>query len=756
MALRRDGGLVGKALARLEESAGVVVVPKAEFELKEAIYDDYRVLNRQLEDIGWSVLDYIGGQPTELSQQSRRRIVQRARYVWMNDPQAGAAVELMNDFCFGRGVPRPRAKDKAVQDWIDKAWDDPDNQEVLTTIEAQQALGTDLALQSNVFLLMFDDGDDGMVKLSILRHDDVTEAIPDPDKRHRILWYVCAQPRRQLWDFTQNMWQQPKLMTMQMATPIYYPHWRNVELAREEVGRETPLDEPAPTQIGAGKVYHIRINRYTEQRFGSPRFQRTMRWYSAYNQFVKDRLDVVSAAAAIIMKRKLKASPSQLARDASKALSRRSPLAASGLAGGPDQPAPLQMPPRAGGIVVENESADLEPFNIDTGAGNAAEDAQIIRSPISAAERFPQSYFGDASNANLATATSLELPVLKAVETRQEAFEGIFRWFIDRVIERGVETGNIDELLGPDEVPVDDGEFDPDDPFRDTTGALQQSLEEAAQKEFEAGRAIVEIARVRVPEHSEVVPMMVSRSYDGRYHYTLIEYEDQQDDEEDTERDLSYEFKMPSPLRRMMTDLISAITQVAQTFDPNNTNPNLSRALLTLALGEGFEVQDAPDLVDQIIPKGYVDPMVKAQLAAAQAGAIQPGMAADGQPMEEPNPNEENPYSAPMQSTQPEDMRSGPYNAVEAAFDDNGAYMGMWALNRKGERVFYSHRPRHLVEATHHGVILPTTATRPTAPVVDEATETAARGDIGDAQQLFREEVIDTGLDALDDSRLGE
>jgi hypothetical protein len=118
----------------------------------------------------------------------------------MNDPQAGAAVELMNDFVFGRGVPRPRCKDPLVQKVVDDAWDDPDNAEVLTTFEAQLALGVDLAIQSNLFVLSSDDGEDGKVKLSMLRHDDVQGAVPDPEKRHRVLYYI-ARERALEWDY---------------------------------------------------------------------------------------------------------------------------------------------------------------------------------------------------------------------------------------------------------------------------------------------------------------------------------------------------------------------------------------------------------------------------------------------------------------------------------------------------------------------------------------------------------------------------
>ena len=133
--------------------------------------------------------------------------------------------------------------------------------------------------------------------------------------------------------------------------------------------------------------------------------------------------------------------------------------------------------------------------------------------------------------------------------------------------------------------------------------------------------------------------------------------EGQDEDEEDTARDLSYEFKMPSPLRRLMGDLVGAVMNVAKTFDPNNTNMELSRALLAEAL-TAMEFEDVQKWVDKIFPDGYVDPAV----AAAQAGPEAPG---GGSPFGEfapppgaggqvPGDPAGNPYGAPQRAQSPE------------------------------------------------------------------------------------------------------
>jgi hypothetical protein len=720
------GGLAGRALTKLQETTGHTFVSRERLDELEEAYVDYRALRRDVEDVGWSIMDYVSGHPQEMNLQTRRRIVQRARYVWMNDPQAGAAVELMNDFVFGRGVPRPVCKDKKVQEVVDEAWDDPDNQEVLTSLEAQLALGTDLALQSNLFLLMFDDGADGKIKLSILRHDDVTDAIPDEDKRHRLLWYCVGRPIKRSYDFVLGQWKVEQLPID--PKPVYYAHWRNVELAREEKGRETEFEEPASEQLGAGKVYHARINRYSEQKFGTPRFQRTLRWYTAYNDFVKARIDVAQARAAYIMKRRVKGSPNQLARDAAKLISRTSGLA------GADPSAPYQQPPKPASVLVENESVVHEALNLGQAGGQAQEDANVIRAPIAAAERFTQAYFGDASQSNLATATSLELPILKAVETRQEVFEAIYRWFVDRVIEKAVDDGRISSQLEPDEIQGPEGPEELAPPEQ-----LRAALVEAVALEAADGRQIVDAARLRSPSGRE---MWVLASTDGeRTAYRLVEaplaeaHEDKPADEALTERDLGYEFSMPSPLRRMMSDLVSAVVSIAQTFDPNNTNPELSRALLTIVLGEGLEVQDPADLVDQVLPKGRIDPLLQMQMEAAKAaGPVGFGVAPSGPPPGEGEPfptgPDGNAYGAPMNVPPPEARRGrGPYGAQEAEFR---------YADRRGMPVEVAFR-RRLEE---HFDDMP------------EPVRRRAEGRRREASEEFGRSVIDLAMDELDAERI--
>lgn len=671
MAIRERLGDLREAV---EQRTGYTTVRTDRLQILEGRSEELGYTRRELDALAWTALDYVGGSPQEMKAVERRKLAQKARIIWMKDAMAGAAVDLMNDFVFGRGLPKPKAADSLVQEVIDEAWADPDNELVLTTYQSQLALGTDLSLQANIFVLVFDDGDDGKVKLGLLEHDAVENAVRDPDNRLRVLYFV-ARHYRQEWDYEHD----GPDMDLRGRGPAdaargdngkgeirYYEHWRNVQDARDDADagvRELPKLCP-DNKLGEGKVFHIAVNRTTEMAFGHPLFDRLINWFNAYNTFMDARMDILQAKAAFVMKRKIKGTPNQLQKMAQQAVSRRSALGAA------VQDPDMALGPRPASILNENENVTHEELSLDTGSQAAMADGQMLRSPISAATRFPQTYYGDASNSNLATATSLELPVLKAVEARQEFFEALVRFFTDRVIERAVDSGRISKDLTAEERAKLEADKAPD----------HQAGQEMPGDPNAQNGAVQTGAPTSMGAPGLALNMALREAHEG-----------QGQDENDTARDLSYEFQMPSPLKRMMTDLVTSVMNIAKTFDPNNTNMELSRVLLGVVLGDALEMEDPQKWVEKIFPEGYVDPAV----AAAQAMQVDPNAApppdprfgefgpqpqtgtqgADGQ-----RHGAANPYGAPMQASPPGQMQQSLAEAVVT-------------LGRDGEPLYWP-RPR--------------------------------------------------------------
>ena len=600
-----------------EERTGTSLVSQDHLAMLEASDTERRALQKELDLLGWYVLDYVGGQPGELRATERRKMAAQARMVWIQDPVAGASVDLTNEFVFGRGVPKPKAADKKVQEVIDEAWDDADNKLVLTTFPAQCALCTDLMLQSNLFILFFE-GDDGKVKLGLLDHDAVEDAVRDSQNRLRILYYV-ARKRTYGWDYNMDRPNVKAAMSAQDPGKPRVYYYQALAATDSDTGMiETNDPTPPPNKLGTGLVYHIAINKGAEQVFGTPAFRRVVKWMAALNDFMAARVDLTQAAAAFIMKRSIKGTPNQVAKIAAQAVSRRSDLAAVSI---DDPNAGTILPgPRPGSILNDSDAVTTTPFSVSTQASQAQQDAQMIRSQIAAATGWPQHYLGDQSNANLATASALELPVIKRVEAIQELFEGLFRTFIDRAIQKAVDDGVLPTELTAEE-----------------RAALKKKnpAEEQDPTDADTGGQLGEA------------------------------YEGQTADEEATERDLSYEFSMPNPLKRAMADLINAVANIARTFDPNNTNLELSRVLLSVAFSQGLDLPDAASAVERILPEGYIDPMIALQAAMGGGGGGGGGQPPPGGApgLVPPAPNfygpsanmgpdgQQNPYSAPGQSS---------------------------------------------------------------------------------------------------------
>lgn len=621
-------------------------------ELEEAVWSR-RVSERNAEFLAYTVLNMLSGGEDDMRREDRLRLVRQSRDVWKRDPQAGRSANLLNDFCFGRGVQQPKCKDEAVQEVVEEAWEDPQNQRILTGALAQRRLGTDLSIQSNIFFLAFADGD-GRMRLGLLRHDDVVNVVRDPENRHRVLYYV-AHERKYEWDFQADA---PKAVVPQSdprapgrARVVYYEHWQNVKEAEEE-GRK--FDRPPRDKLGEGKVFHVAINQTTEMAFGHPEFHRVIRWFTAFNEFMAARVDIIKANAQFFMKRRIKGGESTAQKIAHQTLSRRSQLQQSQseeVAAGE-----MSSAVRPGSILNESDAVQHEALNLSTNGGNAQADGAMLLGQSAAGTGWPKPYIG-GDPSSLAGATALELPVVKMVEARQEVFEQVFRWFIDRVIEEAVATGRISSKLTSQE--------------RAKTNAA------AATQLAPSGAA----PPPRTPASGQT-PAPTGG---------LMEYSGESRDEESTERDLSYEFSMPQPLRRALPDLINSIATTAQAFDPNGTNTELSRLLFGLAAGEGFEVQDPGEWVEKVFPEGYQDP------ALAGFGGAPPGPNPfDPQPDQQANPyggngaggfppggntgadgqrhQEANPYGAPRKSLPPEQMQQA-------------ADQGGWPRGRNGNAL---------------------------------------------------------------------
>jgi hypothetical protein len=446
---------------------------------QEAAADDYnarRIMERRLEDMAYELLSYKANELDERPE-DRKRISRRAFAYWQKDPIVGQAVNLMNWYTFGRGVQTPTVKrpykdvkaenaslvmppgtqdvppgtlfvpdeadveeadvrlrelraedddqiDDEVFDKAEKAlkafWKQPENQQTLTSHLAQEQKSTELQLDGEIFLLLYDNDDPAEGEANLLLSDldpsEITEIITSRDNDKMPLWYVrCYQ--EQHWDYQTEQW-----VTSTDRIVRYYPHWRN------EPG---PNDPPPPQEkIGDAKVMHLKINATSRQQRGVSELRRVLEWAKGLHEFMEARLAIARAMNKIAQRVRVEGGPTEVDRVV-QAFASGDMLA---LTRTPTRD-PLVTQPQAA-TLVHTPSMDIAPMSFETGAGTAQIDKQNFLGMIAAGVNWPMPYLGGDNSASLSNSVAMELPTRKQVEARQELWEQCFydlcRYVLDR------------------------------------------------------------------------------------------------------------------------------------------------------------------------------------------------------------------------------------------------------------------------------------------------------------------------------------
>lgn len=587
-------GLLGRTVDLMESRLGVTVERAERVQALEESATALQNFAEEASDLGYMALDMLGGRPHEMRPEKRARLAARSRTALREDPLAKAEATLLANFSFGRGVAKPQCVSDKVQEIVDEAWDDPVNQEKLTGFAAQRHRSNELLTGANLYPTAFTRK--GRVRLAFLDPDLIIDVITDEEDDELPLWYV-GRRRRTKWNFKEHRYDiTDELKDGGLPKVVYYKHWRHVEDAEREAEADgRTFDTPDAADLRPGLVNHVRINRIGRTQFGTPPWAATLRFFSAMNQLTEAHVAMAQARSTWIAKRVVRGGPSSVAAAANNVISQTGQLSASRFFAtrrdpdatttqGQDPPNSERFPaapPMPGSLWVENEQDRLENLNISSGAGEAATTAQIVRAPIAAAAGFGQHYLGDASNANLATATSLELPALMHVEAWQQMFQGdVFGWFIDLVIQEAVRAGRL--------------------------GGRAERLP-LAECETEAERKPLD-------------------------RLVLTEALDKAEMERRTGEDLSYTFEMPYPGRRNLPDVTSAVQVIAAGYDPAGVNVPLRRKLLYFFARDGLGADDPARWVDDVIPEDALALPGASALPAQQSGGALPPVLTPGEP----------------------------------------------------------------------------------------------------------------------------
>ena len=349
-----------------------------EFEtiLKEA-YESVEASLR-LEDAGWLTLGGTTG-INILPDAERKLSVQKARIYSVKDPLAKQAIRLWTDYTFGTGMSWA-AKDENTDKVLHAFWDAPENSGVLSA-SGQRKSSDKLLIDGEIFFALFL-GSRGQATIRRIDPLEITEIVTDPDDLEDTRYF--------------------KREWMNVAGQSKSAYYRsNLNVKNKAV---TDAFGKSITATDDAIVYHLAINTIGQR--GNSTLLSVIDWIKLYRQFLASRVAIMLALARFAWK--VRVQGGQTAVTAAKGVYQ-------------------DQQPAAGSVAIENMGADLQPIRTDSGAQNAYQDGRQIKLQVASGTGWPEQYFGDISIGNLATAKTVELPVMKMCQSYQAIWAGAYK-----------------------------------------------------------------------------------------------------------------------------------------------------------------------------------------------------------------------------------------------------------------------------------------------------------------------------------------
>jgi len=375
--------------------------------------------SRALEDAGWINLSLDSGSALEdVIKNGFENVIKRCRLFYYNNPIAGHWVDLTTWFTFGEGIAIPKAKDNSIAEVIETFWNDPDNVSSITGYQAQETLSNKLQYEGNLYFVLFAD-EEGLVRVRVMDALQVSDIIYDPEDNTRPIFYK-VKTNKQKYNFASDSYD--------FSAPdfVYY--------ADKDVYDINEYKIPKNKLVQDARIYHVKIN--TDLKFGVPDLYRGIDWMRAHKDMAQDLATLIKSLSRFAWKKKIKGTSAQVNKFKA-AMNSKSDMS--------------NRAPATGSTQIENQGVDLQSVDIKTGGVDIGSKGlrQMLLMSCAASGIF-EHYFGDPSTGNLATAKSMELPMIKKFIARQTLFRTVYRELLMYCIKEKVSVGLLSGMIDDD------------------------------------------------------------------------------------------------------------------------------------------------------------------------------------------------------------------------------------------------------------------------------------------------------------------
>ena len=337
----------------------------------------------RLEDVGWINLSNISGDV--MQPQERINNLKLSRLYYTKDPLGHQAIRLWTDYTFGPGMTW-QTEDDAAKKALEAFWNSKANQAVLSA-RGQRKSSDKLLVDGEIFFAIFL-GAKGESKIRWIDPLEIAEIITNPEDIEDVRFY------RRMWMDGQGTQHES-----------IYRSTTNIK----NIATKSALAKSVQKTDDA-LIYQLTYNTIGQR--GNPLLLPALDWIKQYRRFLASRIAIMLALARFAWRSKVKGG--QVAADSIKAKTDAQTIA-------------------AGSHLIENLGVETTPIKTESGAKNAYDDGRMIKLQIAAAVGIPEQYFGDISIGNLATAKTVELPMMKMFQSYQQVWSDTYK-DIDEVI----------------------------------------------------------------------------------------------------------------------------------------------------------------------------------------------------------------------------------------------------------------------------------------------------------------------------------
>ena len=370
----------------------------------------------ELNEPGWTDM-FAQGSAQSLTNLKRDEVNAQAVRYYYTDPTAQHMIRLHNAYTFGRGVSI-HASDPEVNATLEAFWNNPRNRVSLSSAKAQWKQNRDLQLKGELFFIFYTSTLTGAVTIRTIKPEEITKITYAPGDAEMPLYFVREFNDKQGKKITWNI-----------------PDYRFADVGN----RLKYLDGSRNTEAC---MMHVIAEEFDGRGISS--LTPSIPWIKALKGFMEDRATLSLALATFAFRQKVKGNRQALERLAAQWGEYETTLRY----GYNDTRERRQ----GANTLIENEAATLEQFKTDSGASNAYQDMRMFRQQAGIGASIFEHYLGDPSTGNLATATAMELPMLKVFEFGQQAWTEVFTDITGFVIRQAIRFAS---LQGKGKVDID-------------------------------------------------------------------------------------------------------------------------------------------------------------------------------------------------------------------------------------------------------------------------------------------------------------